>query len=85
MRATEYLKEQGITADTWQYHGSERYIGSLMEQYAKLYHESEVLKLNKAHVSSSVCDHDFTEACFNRSNEFMYYLCSKCGEQQTDC
>lgn len=28
------------------------------------------------------CEHDFTEGCFNRSDEFMYYLCSKCGEQQ---
>ena len=45
-----------------------------MRRYAKLYHESEVKKLNIPAVIKSVCEHDFEKIT-------KYgYKCKKCGK-----
>ncbi len=46
-----------------------------MQEYAEEYHQSELLKLNKSDVISSVCTHEETVKVRNKTIE----ICKKCG------
>ena len=50
------------------------YIVQAMQEYAKEYHQSELLKLNKSDVISSVCNHRFVRTTKN------YKPAKKCVE-----
>ena len=59
------------------------FIIGAMKQYAEEYHQSELLKLNKSDVISSVCSHTWK---LMRNTHYLY-RCTKCGipnEMQTD-
>jgi len=56
------------------YHTSD--VLDAMQEYAEEYHQSELLKLNKSDVISSVCNHDETIKVRNKTIE----ICKKCGE-----
>lgn len=73
----EYLKEQGIDFEKDFSIGTYTKIRFAMENFANDYHKSEVLKLNKANVISTVCDHRY----HNRNGRYMLYeqYCEKCG------
>jgi len=58
------------------------FIIGAMKQYAEEYHQSELLKLNKSDVISSVCNHTWK---LMRNTHYLY-RCTKCGmpnEMQT--
>ena len=59
------------------------YIVQAMQEYAKEYHQTELLKLNKSDVISSVCNHTWK---LMRNTHYLY-RCTKCGipnEMQTE-
>ena len=53
------------------------YIVQAMQEYAKEYHQSELLKLNKSDVISSVCEHDLKFRWMPDGSK----LCEECGEE----
>lgn len=50
------------------------YIVQAMQEYAKEYHQSELLKLNKSDVISSVCNHEW-KPYYDKG----YRKCTNCG------
>ena len=78
----EILKEKGVYAGFKSTYDMDS-IYKAMDKYAKEYHQSELLKLNKSDVISSVCNHTWK---LMRNTHYLY-RCTKCGipnEMQTE-
>ena len=55
------------------------YIVQAMQEYAKEYHQSELLNLNKSDVISSVCDCKGGAVGRTVTADFEHQICDRCG------
>lgn len=79
LRKNEIWRENGLNPDKYS-----QAVGEAMQQYANEFHQTEINKLNKSDVISSVCICGYpNESAGYNTNWKM--VCSSCGKpKQTD-
>ena len=71
LRKNEIWRENGLNPDKYS-----QAVGEAMQQYANEFHQTEINKLNKSDVMSSVCN------CY-RTDENKIVMCNNCLKELT--